>query len=442
MKRILVVLFLAFLMGTSMDAQTPKVTERRLTNGLKLLLQEDHSVPSICYTTYFKVGSRNERPGITGLSHLFEHMMFNGSAKYPPTVFDKIIEAGGGYSNASTWNDFTDYWEEFNPGTLDKVLNLEADRMRALRLVKENIEQERGIVMEERRLSVDNDVTSKMMEDLYAGAFIASMYHSPVIGWMKDIANITLDDAKDYFKTYYAPNNAIVIVTGDFTTDRMIAAIEKAYDDIEAQAPPRKVIDAEPAQEGEKRLELHKVAELPAVAVAYKSVAANDSDFYPLEILSTILSHGESSRLYRTLIYDEQIAAEVSASVDEYIDPGLFTFYVQMRPGKTTAQAEGEVYAILDDIQKNGVSADELQKAKNIAQANYIRRLETNQGRGFLLGFYEVVHGDYDLMFDVLKKIESAKRDDVQRVARKYFNDRSRTVVTLVPEKTEATESR
>lgn len=425
--------------GATMDAQTLNVTEHILKNGLKIILQEDHTVPSVCYYTFFKAGGRTERPGITGISHLFEHMMFNGSAKYAPMMFDRIIESGGGYSNGSTWNDFTNYWEEFNPDILETILDMEADRMRALRVDAANLEQERGIVMEERRLSVDNNVTAKMYEELYAAAFVASMYHFPVIGWMKDIENITLDDAKKYYRTFYAPNNAVVIITGDFNSDRVMELMEKKFGDIPSQEPPQRVIDAEPPQEGEKRVELHKVAELPAVAIAYKGAAATDSDFYALDLLATILSRGESSRLYRTIIYEKQLVADVSASNDEFIDPGLFIIYAQMRPGKTTSEAEKEIYSIIADIQQNGVSDTELQKAKNAVQADYVRRLETNQGRGFLLGFYEVVHGDYHVMFDVLNNYNAVTRADVQRVAKKYLTDRNRTVVTLFPEKPEET---
>ena len=420
------------------SAQEVAVTEHKLKNGLRVLLAEDHTVPSICFYIYFHVGGRNERPGITGISHLFEHMMFNGSAKYKPTELDHIIEAGGGYSNGSTWNDFTNYWEEFNSDILDKVFDIESDRMRALKLDTANVEQERGIVKEERRVSVDNSVDAKMEEDLYANAFVAHPYQFPVVGWMGDLDNITLHDAKDYFRIYYAPNNAVVIITGDFKKDDVIKKMEHYFSDISAQPSPRPINNAEPEQQGEKRIKLHKVAELPGAMIGYKAVAVSDKEYYPLEMLQTILSRGQSSRLYHTLVYEKQLCSSVFASVDDRIDPGLFTFYAKMKQGKTTEEAEKEIYVILEGIQKNGVTDDEVQKAKNTAQADYVRRFKTNSGVGFILGYYDVIHGDYKKAFDVVKNYDAVTKEDVQRVAKKYFSERTRTVVTLIPEKAEA----
>jgi predicted Zn-dependent peptidase len=404
---------------------------------MKGLLVEDHSVPSICFFDYFKVGSRNEKLGITGLSHLFEHMMFNGSKKYKPGELDQIIEAGGGYSNASTWNDFTNYYEEFNPDLLDKVLDIEADRIMALKLDTMNIEQERGIVKEERRVSTDNNVTNKMNEELYANAFIAHAYQHSVIGWMGDLENIKLQDAKDYFKTYYAPNNAIVILTGDFKSDEAIVKIHKYFDKIPARTPPREPNNAEPKQHGEKRIKFHKSAQLPAVMIGYKSVAARDSDYLALNVLGQILSRGESSRLFKRLVYEKQICTQVNAGADEMFEPGLFTFYAQMKPGFTTEDAEKEIYAILDSIKTTGVAAEELQKAKNNAQADYVRRFKTNSGIGFILGYYDVMFGDYHKAFTIAGEYEKITNDQVKRSAKRIFNERKRTVVTLIPEKTE-----
>lgn len=418
-------------------SQTLDTKEFTLKNGLKVVMVEDHTVPSICFAIAFHVGSRNERPGITGISHLFEHMMFNGSKKYKPTEFDKILEAGGGYSNAYTSNDITFYYEEFNPDLLDKVLDMEADRMRSLKIDTANLEQERGIVKEERRVSTDNNVQSKMFEDLYAVAYVASPYQWPVVGWMADLDNITLQNARDYFRTYYAPNNATVFVVGAFDSRTLRPRMEKLLGSIPAQPMPRPVNDAEPEQQGERRLKLHKAAELPAVAIAYKAVNVSSPDFYPLSLLSTILSRGQSSRLYKRLVYDLQIVTDVGASVDEHIDPGLFTFYAQMQPGKEVGDAEQEIYSILEEIAKNGVSEEELQKAKNAAQVDYVNQFKTNVGVANRLGYYEVIYGDYQTSFKVLERISQVMVDDIRRVAAKYFSDRTRTVVILVPERTE-----
>ena len=251
MKNILIVLIL---FSSKLFSQQLDVTEKILKNGLKIILVENHTVPNVCLSVGYHVGSRNERFGITGISHLFEHMMFNGSSKYKPTEFDKILESGGGYSNAFTSNDITFYYEEFNSDLLEKVFDLESDRIRSLKLDDANVEQERGIVKEERRLRTDNSPQGKMWEDLYAAAFVGHPYHNPVVGWMKDLDNISLDDCKDYFRIYYAPNNATLTLVGDFKTEKALPLIEKYFADIPPAEKPRNVNDAEPAQEGEKEL--------------------------------------------------------------------------------------------------------------------------------------------------------------------------------------------
>lgn len=415
--------------------QSIKTDEFTLNNGLKVVMVEDHTVPSVCFAITFHVGSRNERPGITGISHLFEHMMFNGSKKYKPTEFDRILENGGGYSNAYTSDDITFYYEEFNPDLLDKVLDMEADRMRSLKLDTANIEQERGIVKEERRVSTDNSVRGSMFEDLYAASFVAHPYHNPVVGWMKDIDNITLQDARDYFKIYYAPNNATAFVVGDFDSKTLRKRMEKIFGTIPRQSAPRAVVNAEPEQLGEKQIKLHKVAELPAVAIGYKGAAVSSPDIYALNILATILARGQSSRLYKELVYDEQMCTEVSAGTDEFIDPGLFTIFAQMQKGKTVDDAEEEIYKIVDKIAEDGVSDEELQKAKNIAQTDYVDNFKTNEGIAGRLGYYEVVYGDYRKSFKVLDEYAKVSVEDIKRVASKYLTERQRTVVILVPEK-------
>jgi zinc protease len=416
-------------------AQSVDTKEFTLGNALKVVMVEDHTVPSVTFAVGFHVGSRNERPGITGISHLFEHMMFNGSKNYKPTEFDKILENGGGYSNAYTSNDITFYYEEFNPDLLDKVLDMEADRMRSLKLDTANIEQERGIVKEERRVSTDNSVRGKIFEDLYAAAYVAHPYHNPVVGWMGDLDNITLQDAKDYFKIYYAPNNATVFVVGDFDSKMLRKKMEKLFGNIPRQPTPRPVVNAEPEQQGEKRLKLHKVAELPAVAIAYKGASVESSDIYALNLLSTILSRGQSSRLYKKLVYDEQICTEVGTGMDELVDPGLFSVFAQMQQGKTVEDAEEEIYKIIADIGENAVSEEELQKAKNTAQSDYVDNFKTNQGVAGRLGFYEVVYGDYKKSFQVIDHYNKVTVDDIKRVAAKYLKERQRTVIVLIPEK-------
>ncbi len=428
----LLLLLPLLVVGQALDVQ-----EHMLKNGMRVLLVEDHTVPSVCFFAYYRVGSRNEKLGYTGLSHLFEHMMFNGSKKYKPGEIDQILEAGGGYSNASTWNDLTNYWEEFNPDLLDKVLDIEADRMRALKLDSENLEQERGIVKEERRVSMDNNVQSRMVEELYANAFVAHPYQNQVIGWMGDLDNISLQDAKMYYATYYAPNNCTVVLTGDFDSKQALKRIKKHFESLPVQKPPREPNNPEPEQQGEKRVRFHKAAELPAVMIAFKSVSASDSNYVVGDVLSQILSRGESSRLYRRLIYEKQMCTEASAAQDEYLDPGLFTFYAQMKEGFTTEQAEKEIYDMLASIAQEGVRLEELQKAKNNAQADYARRFKTNQGIGFILGYYQTIKGGWQKALTAAQAYDEVTNERIKAFAARIFDERKRTVVTLIPETTE-----
>jgi zinc protease len=428
-------LCLSLALGMTAPAQNLHVARLRLKNGLTVLAMEDHTVPSVALHIVYKVGSRNERPGITGLSHLFEHMMFNGSAKFPPKAFDRLIEAGGGYSNAFTTADTTQYYEEFSSATLDTVLQLEADRMRALKLDRANLEQERGIVMEERRVNTDNSVEGSMDELLWNSAFVAHPYRWDTIGFMKDIAAIRLADAKAYFRVHYAPDNAVMAVVGDFDTKQLFTGIKRYFGNIPRQPPPRSVVRDEPPQRGERRVAFHRPAELPALMIAYHVGSDHDPDDPALDILSTILSSGESARLYRSLVYEKQIATAVYASNESRADPGLFTFYAQAQQGHSAVECEAAIYAVLDEIGQKGVTDRELQKARNILRVGYLNGFKTNEGRAGLLADYEAEWGDWRRLLDYLPRHDRVTAADVQRVARKYFRDLNRTVVTLVPEK-------
>ncbi len=423
-------------------AQDLHVSRLQLQNGLTILALEDHTVPSIAYTTVFKVGSRNERPGITGLSHLFEHMMFNGSAKMPPKQLDQTIESGGGSANGNTTQDRTVYDEEFSVSILDAVLRIEADRMRALRLDTANLEQERGVVKEERRVSVDNRLGGAMSELLWNSAFLAHPYRWDVVGFMKDLDAITLADAKTYFRTFYAPNNAVVAIVGDFDTKTLLAQMERAFGDIPRGPARPPVINAEPVQMGERRAAYHHVAALSAVQIGFRGVANNDPDAPALDVLSQILSSGESSRLYHRLVYTDQLATYAFAVNEALKDPGLFILQAQARPGHTAAECESALYAVLEEIKSGGVSERELQKAKNGIRVGLLNRFKTNLGRAGLLAEAEATRGDWKRVQEDLPLRDRVTAADVQRVARKYFSERSRTVVTLFPENTSGEDAR
>ena len=428
--------------GASTDAAvTPEqleVERHTLANGLVVLTHEDHSVPAITFWQWYRVGSRNESPGITGISHFFEHMMFNGSKRVPPKDYDRILESNGGYSNAFTDRDMTAYYEDLASDRLDKVLFLDSDRMASLSLLPEQLKSEIEVVKEERRLRTDNDIAGLLDEQLYATAFVASPYRWPVVGWMGDLNRIQRDEMVNYFRTYYAPNNCILVLVGDFDTKSALAQIQGAFGKIPAQKPPAQPINSEPEQHGERRAQVHHPAQNVSFEMGYKAPGVKSPDIYPTDVVSSILSDGESSRLHQALVYEKQIALGASTSFQTRLDPALFEIYVEMKPGKTAAEGEQAVDAVLQRLISEGPTARELDKAKNLLEAHFVRQLRTNNGVGQTIGYYEHVFGDYRKMFETVPRYRAVTAADCQRVAKELFDPRRRTVVELVPEKDDA----
>ncbi len=419
-------------------ALTPEqlVVERHtLPNGLVVLTHEDHSVPTITFWQWYRVGSRNESPGITGISHFFEHMMFNGSKQVPPKDYDKILESNGGYSNAFTDRDMTAYYEDVASDRLDKVLFLDSDRMASLSLLPEQLKSEIEVVKEERRLRTDNDIAGMIDEQLYATAFVAAPYRWPVVGWMGDLNRIQRDEMVNYFRTYYAPNNCILVLTGDFDTKSALAQIQGAFGRIPAQKPPLPPINSEPEQRGERRAQVHYPAQDVSFEMGYKAPGVASPDIYVLDVLSSILSDGESSRLHQALVYEKQIALSASTSFQTRLDPALFEIYVEMKAGKPAAEGEKVVDDVLQRMIAEGPTPRELDKAKNQLEAHFVRQMRTNNGVGQALGYYEHVFGDYRKMFQTVPTYRAVTAADCKRVAKQVFDARRRTVVELVPEK-------
>lgn len=420
----------------ALSPATFKVERDTLENGLTVLYHEDHSVPAVCFWQWFKVGSRNERQGITGLSHFFEHMMFNGSANVPPKEYDRRLESQGAYSNAFTSHDMTAYYEEGGSNSLESMLELDADRMRELSLLPAMLKSEVEVVREERRFRTDNSVRGLLDEALYSTAFFASPYGWPVVGWMNDLERITRDEMVDYFRTYYAPNNCILLVVGDYDAKTIREQIRKRFGSLPRQTPPPAPVNSEPEQRGERRAEVHYPSETVSFQVGYKAPSVKSADGYTLQVLSTILSGGESSRLHQALVYNQRIALSARASYSPGLEPGLFELAVEMAPGKTAAQGEASLYAELERLAKEGPTERELQKARNQAEASFVQQLKTNNGVGQTLGFYEHVYGDYRKMFSAIDRYRAVTAADCKRVAKEVFNARKRTVAVLVPEAT------
>jgi zinc protease len=428
-------LLLAMTAGAAPARERP--TAFTLPNGLRVVLLEERTVPNICLGIAVRTGSINERPGITGISHLFEHMMFNGSKRYPPGRFDQVLEEGGGYSNAYTSQDITFYYEEFVPELLDTVLAMEADRFRRLTIDTENLERERGIVMEERRVGVDNSIPSMLSEVLYATAYAAHPYRTPIVGWMKDLETLTLEDARAYYSAWYAPNNATLVMVGDISAARARTLVTRHLGSLPWRPLPRTPADAEPPQRGEKRAVVRKAAELPSFMIAWKADRASSPDHPALQMLAVILGQGESSRLHRALVYEEQLCTAVAMEMGEVRDPGLLALYAQMRPGRTVAEAEVRVTALLRAVVDSGVTVAETEKARSLLEKQGVDALLTHSGAAGRLAFYDAVHGSWEGALDPTARYATVTPEQIRLAARRVLNDRAKTVVVLQPEAAE-----
>ncbi|HKV42378.1 MAG TPA: pitrilysin family protein [Blastocatellia bacterium] len=420
--------------GGQAHAQNFDVKTRTLKNGMKILVNEDHSIPNVALYIFYRIGSRNERPGTTGLSHFFEHMMFNGAKKYGPGEFDRAMEAAGGTNNAYTTHDVTVYQDWFPNSALNLIFDLEADRIENLSFDPDKIKSERGVVASERRSSVESNNFGVLDEQLWATAFIAHTYQWPVIGWMVDIENWTMADLKHHFEMGYSPSNATMVVTGDVTADQIFSLAEKFIEPIPSHDPPPKVTTVEPAQLGERRLVVKKFAQLPALLIGYHVPQTSSPDYYPLKVLQTILFQGQSSRMYRRLVDKDQIALFIAGSSDYAFDPTLFQIAAQPKAGVQPAAVEKAIYEELDRVKDQSVTDEEIQKAKNILLADFYRQMKTINGRANTLGSYEVFFGDYHKLFTAADEYNKVTKEAVQQAARKYFKDTNRTVATLVPE--------
>ncbi len=401
----------------------------QLKNGMKVLLLEDHSIPNANMYTFWKVGSRNEVPGITGLSHFFEHMMFNGSKNFPPGSFDKVMEAAGGSNNAYTTENVTVYTNWFTAKAMKTIVDLEADRISALEFDDAKIESERGVVLSERSTGLENDPWEKLYESVKGIAFEAHPYTWPVIGFESDIKAWNKDDLVRYFKTYYNPANAVMVISGDIDPAAVKSLLAEKIEVIarDDKVPPVRTV--EPKQSGEKRVFITKEsASAPQVLLAYHVPETKDPDFYALDLLSEILSGGPSSRLHKLLVDDKRLASSVSIDLPQAFDPTLFAIFVSGMEGKDPRTMERVTLQELETLKKKGVTAQELQKAKNKKIVDIYRRMETINGKSELLGNYEVFYGGFNKLFEASGAYEKVTTADIKRVLGTYFIKSNRTV--------------
>ncbi|MBT8262308.1 MAG: insulinase family protein [Bacteroidia bacterium] len=431
MKKILLLLLLSISMVAHAQMKAEDVRSFTLQNGMKFLVVEDFSIPNANMYLFYKVGSRNEGQGTTGISHFFEHMMFNGAKKYGPKEFDQVMEFNGGANNAYTTKDVTVYTNWFPTSAAGVIFDLEADRISALSIDPKMVESERGVVISERSTGLENSPWRNIIQSVNATAFQEHPYHWPVIGYLDDMKNWKQEDLEHYFKTYYAPNNCVVVMSGAIKFDDVKAMAEKYLGGIPAQEAPPKIYIAEPKQTGERRITVQKDVASPYLVMGYRTPEAKHKDYYALSILSDVLSSGQSSRLYTTLVSEKQLTTAIFTSYGESFDPHLFYFYAPAGKDVNEADIEKAIYEELEKIKSDGITEKELQKIKNQKLMEFYGQIETINGKSNNIGTYEVFFGDYKKMFEAPDNFNKVTAEDVQRVAKEYFRKSNRTVGVL-----------
>lgn len=422
------------LLSASATAQVPgadQVQAVTLKNGMQLLLWPDRDIPNVALYNWVRVGSRNEVPGITGLAHFFEHMMFNGTSTSAPGDFDKILETNGARNNAYTSSDVTVYQDWFPASALETVFRLEADRLRNLSFDPKVIESERGVVYSERRLGVDDSHSGRLQEQVQATAFLAHPYGIPTIGWPSDIESWSLDDLKSFYTTYYAPNNCTMILVGDFDPKQVIALARTHFEAIPSQPQPEPIRTKEPEQLGERRVSIIAEAQTPLLQFAYHGLSGADARKPALELLARILTDGDASRLHRVLVEEQKLAISADSYIEAGFDPGTVWFMLSLPAGGDLARAEAVFGAEIDKVIQSGVTAAELERARNQALASFWRGLTTIDGKAQALGTYAVLQGGHERLFTAPKAYERVTTEDIRKVASELLRPTNRTVGVL-----------
>jgi predicted Zn-dependent peptidase len=410
------------------------IEQYKLDNGLRIVMSVDHSAPTYGISVTYDVGSHNERDGRTGFAHLFEHMMFEGSENVGKGEHMILVENNGGDMNGTTTEDRTNYFESFASNQLDLGLFLEADRMRSLAVNQANLDNQRNAVQEERRLSMDNQPygeTSEVLQDVVYDNFANK--HS-VIGSMKDLNAATIKDVQEFFRIYYAPNNAVLTLVGDFQPAEALAKIKKYFGGIPAQPAPPLPDLAEPKQTAERRKTIQDTfAQVPRLDIAFKIPPGNTPPDYALDVLSTALGGGQSSRLYQSLVKDKELAVNVFCYIEEHKGPGTFNVVVLARPGKDLKEIENAVYAELDRAKSEPIADWELQKVHMMERHQTAQMLQSTLYRAYLIGEFSVIYGDPNLINTRFEKIQKVGKQEIQEAAEAYLTPQNRTVITTLP---------
>ena len=402
-----------------------------LGNGLRVLLQVDARAPVVSYNVWFHVGSRHERAGKTGLAHLFEHLMFNETSNLPAGRFDELLERAGAETNAATWTDWTYYYENLPADQLPLVVRLEADRMRNLVLRAPLVASEKEVVANERRYRVEDDVDGATSEALWALAFKKHPYHHPTIGWMQDIQGFTPQDCRAFYRTWYAPNNATLVIVGDLDRVRTLRLVQKGYGAMRRAKLPAFEAPVEPAQRADRTVVLDRPTPTAKVAIGYRCPAFAHPDHAALAVLVEALTGGRSARLYREIVTERELATDLSGWASTFRDPGLVEFSATGRGRISAEDLEGAVSASLARLSDDVISEDERDRAVARMELGFLRGLETVGGRAESLGFHAVVLGEPVGALRRIEAIRAVTAADLQRVAERYLLGRPRCVVLV-----------
>jgi len=423
---------------------TPKIKiafqETTLKNGLRVITVEDHHAPVVSLALIYNVGGANEGKGLGGFAHLFEHLMFQGTQNIEPGKYNNLISNNGGMSNAMTGNDRTAYFEMLPSNQLELPFFLEADRLRGLSITQERLDKERNVVQEERRTRVLNQPYGRSREVMTEMLYDNFAYKHGGMDSTADLDSASLADIKEFFKTYYAPNNVVLVLVGDFKTEEALTKIRKYFEDIPRQPKPEPVDLTEPERKEERRATIEDaLAQSPRVNIAFKTARGNTPDFFALQILSSVLGSGQSSRLYQKMVKESELVGNVSSSAGALRGTGAFFISATLRPGKKTEDVETAIYEEIERLRKEPITDAELRKAKNMLAFNFNANLNRSLIRGINLGQYAVLYDDPNLINTQLDKFAAVTREDVQRVAKKYLKPTNRTVVITVPKAKTAT---
>lgn len=410
------------------------VEKFNLTNGLTVLLHRDPTIPLVSYHTWYKVGSRHERPGITGSAHMLEHMMFKGAEKYSNKEFDRILHANGIVNNAFTTFDYTGFYETLPKDKLELIMDIERDRMSSLQLKAEDLLSEKDVVAEERRWRVDNNPQSLLREQTMDVLFSGHPYRWPVIGYMADISNFDVKTLRGFYEQYYGPNNAVLVIAGDIDLAKTKALVQKYYGSLKVKPVPAQPTSTVKPLKQKKSITLKKDVQVPSLMISYQSVPDQHPDSYPLEILAQILANGASSRISKDIVHKKQFATATGAYQYSLKDSGIWGLYVAMKPTSKDKAVLDSVDREIFRIRHQLVTDRELKRAKNQFMSSFVDGISTIDSKARALASAEIVSGNYNTLFTDLEKYQQVTAEDVRRVAQKYLVPNARIEAWLKPQ--------